>query len=127
MDVSSKVIGYLGGRSSRRTFFRVLGGSALGTGVMLTGSGVALADVSTICFGCGGGTVCSSPAPPCSNCPDGCGGGGCPSGWTLKGSWTVCGSNGCKIRCIECCRNGSGCHCFTPLPTRCRPNVVCPC
>ncbi len=127
MSLTDQIAGGLAKRSSRRTFFRVLGGSALGSGLALTGTGVALASTEAACYGCGGGTTCHSPAPPCRTCGDGCYGGGCGPGCSESGGWTICSSGGCKVRCSECCCGGSGCYCFVQLPYRCRTGVVCPC
>jgi hypothetical protein len=126
MHLSTTIADRLAARSSRRHVLRLAGGTALGTGLALTGSGVALATTEYACLGCPGGSTCHSPAPPCSNCPDGCFGGGCGSGCSIGGSWTVC-SNCCKIRCLECCCSGSGCYCFEPLPYACCPGHICPC
>lgn len=126
MDISSMVADRLASRSSRRTLFRVAGGTALGTGLALTGSGVALASTEYACLGCNGGSVCSSRAPTCSGCPDGCSGGACPYGYSISGSWTVC-NNCCKMRCLECCKNGLGCHCFESLPYSCCTGHTCGC
>lgn len=126
MDLSTIVADRLAARSSRRHMLRLAGGAALGTGLALTGSGVALASTEAACVGCSGGTECHSPVPVCSNCPDGCSGGACPWGCSISGSWTIC-SSCCKVRCLECCCSGSGCHCFEALPYACCPGRICPC
>ncbi len=118
MTIATKLGDRLGALSSRRTFLRLASGSALGTGLVLSGADVALADTLAPCYGCGGGTDCFSPAPVCSNCPDGCSGGACPFGWSISGSWTICNSLGCKVRCLECCKGGSVAIVSRPFPMR---------
>lgn len=127
MKLSTAIADRLAARSSRRTVLRLAGGTALGTGLALTHSGVALAATETACLGCGGGSICASPAPRCSGCPDGCGGGACPSGCSISGSWTIC-ENCCKVRCLECCCSGNGCTCFSAIPfSCCAASLSCPC
>ena len=126
-ELSTAVADRLGKFSSRRTFIRFAGASALATGLALGGN-TSIAE-ATGCLGCGGGfcSSCSSPAPACPTCPS-CSG-FCPSGYTLQAYWTVCiATNNCALRCVECCKNGSGCHCWVPLSTHCSPGGGgCPC
>lgn len=123
MTVATKLADMMGVRSSRRAFMRFAGVSALGTGLALTGLDVSAAE-ATGCYGCGGGSICSSPAPECSGCPT-CGG-FCPSGWTTQGYWNICNANNCRVRCVECCKNGSGCHCWVDTGQMCGGGT-CPC
>lgn len=128
MNLTTRMSDKLAARSSRRNFLRLSTGSALGAGLALSGSKVALAETQVGCVGCGGGggTSCGSPTPVCNSCPTGCNGGGCAYGYDFRGSWTVC-HYGCKRRCVECCKNGAGCHCFQALPYACEPGRQCPC
>lgn len=126
MQLSTVIADRFAARSSRRVLLTLAGGSALGAGLMLTQSGVALGATSAVCYGCPGGSDCASPAPPCANCYDSCSGGGCPSGCSQTGMWTVC-QNCCKVRCRECCCSGSGCTCFQAVPYACCTNHRCPC
>ena len=115
-NISYKVSQGLAQRSSRRQFFKLLSGTALGTGLWLSRTDVSLGAI-TACSGCS--TVCNpcvSPHPNCAsinqNCKL-CPYGGCPSGCTTTGEWYCCLTwPKCRQRCSECsCSNGC-CHCF---------------
>ena len=137
MDIAQLAARSLAKRSSRRQFFKLLGGASLGTGLFLTRTGVSMGAV-TGCVGCGGGPCnpCFSPATICENVPGNftcktCAeGGGCPDGCQTGGEWFCCltsGRVGCRFRCSECiCPAGCGnpsCHCFTDLAIPCTPRL----
>ena len=137
MDITTHAARMLARRSSRRQFFKFLGAGALGTGLLLTRTDVALGAV-TGCIGCGGGPCnpCFSPATDCANvgypCKTCVQGGGCPDGCMTSGEWFCCLTSGpragCRFRCSECnCPAGScsnpSCHCFTDLSIPCTPRL----
>jgi hypothetical protein len=119
----------LASRSSRRTFLRFAGMSALGLGVFLTRSRVALATVTSCNLACGGcptstgncilinQTSCATYGFPCPDCAHG---GGCPVASGCSGNcWYCCQSN-CRLRCCECsCPGGHCCHCKTSVAQFC--------
>jgi hypothetical protein len=146
MDVVGTASRGLARRSSRRQFFKLLGGTSLGAGLFLTRTGVSLGAVSG-CVGCGGGPcnpcyspvgLCDdlNPSYPCKTCQKG---GGCPAGCSTSGEWFCCqtsGRPGCRLRCSECnCPTGCAnpaCHCFVQLAIPCAPtkhsgDQPCPC
>ena len=126
MTLATYAADKLGQRSSRRTFIRFAGATALGTGLSLT-QNIGIVE-AYVCVTCGGGfcAICSSPAPQCASCPE-CSG-FCPAGHTVQGYWTVCNPvNNCALRCVECCKNGVGCHCWVPLSTHCGGGGGCAC
>lgn len=97
---------HLAARPSRRGFLRMLGGAALGIGLALNGSSLALAGGCCGCGGCSGGNchLCYG------QCSGGCGSTGCRSGCTNTGTWTCC-VFGCTVYCAECnCPEGC-CSC----------------
>jgi hypothetical protein len=124
-DLTNVTTTALAKRSSRRTFLKLSGTTALGVGVWLTGAKVALGSI-TACSGCGGcpGADCVAGNPQTCDqagkpCPDCFHGGGCPGGCTGIFCWYCCIGT-CRRRCCECtCPNGVCCYCFTDVQQLC--------
>lgn len=133
-----KISSVLARKSSRRQFFRFMGSTTVGAGLVLTQSGVSVAQTipcdfcpstipATPCYPCySDNPSCGSMGVPCPPCGQG---GGCGPQCTVGGEWYCCSEGRCMWRCSECiCTQPAGssfcCFCFRKLPVKCEPGPL---